>query len=508
MFKINRLLSVAILLFLVLGVWNCGGGGSTGSTSLPPVDTSAQEILSQYSAGDVEDIDFNGIEIIEMSEKGRMSSFNDKHELTKTLSICDPDGIGYKNFCKNNCTEWVTKRRDEKGDAPVIWRGHGGRWLANAESAGYEIGYAPKIGAIAVFRLSSDPCPEKEACKNKALFKYGHVAYVEGVDSLDGTWYISEYNYKNHLGYGERCFSKTKTSCYEKASSLIGFIYGKKSSSTTGISYSGLTSQATVESSNAKTLAKDGYSVGTSASFSGKPNEDGKVEMPVELLLYNIFKESIQVTNLSKPLEKTETQTGSSNGNCGGTVSYSLAIDDVTGSFSGTLTYSNYCSMGTMVNGTTTVTGSYDSSSQRIASLTLSMTDLSFTFGSASFTISGTLSINTNTGTITMNANVRNNTTLKVYKVENFTSVVTAAGITKSFRFYHPDYGYVDIATPIVFRFSSGEKYPSSGVMTINGANNTRAKLTAESSTQYSVSADFNGDGTYETTIGTYSWGT
>lgn len=505
MFKINRLLAVAILLFLVLGVWNCGGGGSTGSTSLPPVDTSAQEILSQYSAGDVEDIDFNGVEIIEMSEKGRMSSFNDKYELTKSLSICDPDGIGYKNFCKNNCTEWVAKRRDEKGDDPVIWRGHGGRWLANAESAGYEIGYAPKIGAIAVFRLSNDPCPEKEACKNKALFKYGHVAYVEGVDSLDGTWYISEYNYKNHLGYGERCFSKTKTSCYEKAPSLIGFIYGKKSSSTTGISYSGLTSQATVDSSNAKTLTTDGYSVGTNTSFFGKPDED-KIEIPVELLLYNIFIESIHVANLHKPLEKTIT--GSVNGICGGTASYTLTVDDVTGSLSGTLTYSNYCSMGATISGTTTVTGTYDSSSLQITNLTYSTTDLSFTLGGASFTISGTLSINKNTSTITMNANVRNNTTLKVYKVENFTGVVTGSTITRFFRFYHPDYGYVDIATAIGFRFLSGEKYPSSGVMTIAGANNTRAKLTAVSSTQYSVSADLNGDGTYETDIGTYSWGT
>jgi hypothetical protein len=51
--------------------------------------------------------------------------------------------------------------------------------------------------------------------------------------------------------------------------------------------------------------------------------------------------------------------------------------------------------------------------------------------------------------------------------------------------------------TPIVTRYT--DSYPSSGVLVISGANNTKVRLTALSNTQVSEELDANGDGAYET---------
>lgn len=66
--------------------------------------------------------------------------------------------------------------------------------------------------------------------------------------------------------------------------------------------------------------------------------------------------------------------------------------------------------------------------------------------------------------------------------------------------------GYIDFqisaSTPLV---ASGALDPSSGAMTITGANNSSIKLTVISSTSVQLQVDENGDGTAETTV-TKSW--
>jgi peptidoglycan DL-endopeptidase CwlO len=52
------------------------------------------------------------------------------------------------------------------------------QWIAGAAQYGFAEGPSPKVGAIMVTAESS----------------YGHVAYVESVNS-DGSWTVSEMNY-------------------------------------------------------------------------------------------------------------------------------------------------------------------------------------------------------------------------------------------------------------------------------------------------------------------------
>lgn len=235
MFKANRLLAIIVLFLFVVCMGSCGGGGGGGDSSgpTPPLpEPSTQGDISQYSAGDIEDPNFNGIGIDEGVGVSTLSTR--KYDLTITSETCGPMGTGFGGYARNNCTEWVAVRRCEKGDPSVVWPGsgrHAKKWLDLAKENGYETGTIPQPGAVAVFWLSYDPCPAEESCKNKALYEYGHVAYVESVEKdINGIvtkWTISEYNYINKEALGYREFFSVTISD-KQAPALIGFIYGTK----------------------------------------------------------------------------------------------------------------------------------------------------------------------------------------------------------------------------------------------------------------------------------------
>ncbi len=282
---------------------------------------------------------------------------------------------------------------------------------------------------------------------------------------------------------------------------------------TSTITYSGPTSQTTIDSTNAKTLATDSYDGGSlGGGFVSKPGNEENQSSLYSLLYYfvNEIEQSINLDIRNKPFGKTVTVSDTVIGSCGGTLTYSLTGDDTTGSLSGTFTASNYCSLGITRNGSLTVSASYNSSTGQISSITFTLDNYSISSPAKSYTITGTLTLASKT--LTINITLKNNTTSKTGKIENLfytvTSGVLYSDISISGRIYHPDHGYIDITTQTTFRIYSGSSYPSSGVLVITGANNKSAKLTVISSTQYNISADLDGDGNYETNIGTYSWGT
>lgn len=80
-----------------------------------------------------------------------------------------------------NCTWWAAFMRPDLATAGIS--GDAKYWYGNAGDLGFNLGSKPKVGAIAVF---SD---------------FGHVAYVEGVNS-DGSFSVSEMDYYGTLGTG------------------------------------------------------------------------------------------------------------------------------------------------------------------------------------------------------------------------------------------------------------------------------------------------------------------
>ncbi len=91
----------------------------------------------------------------------------------------EPFPADYQGFSTGQCTWYVaTRRRVEWRTAQGLLGGNGGQWLQLAEQAGYAVGAAPQLGAIAVY---GDGGP-------------GHVAFVIGVDAR-GDYTVAEANW-------------------------------------------------------------------------------------------------------------------------------------------------------------------------------------------------------------------------------------------------------------------------------------------------------------------------
>lgn len=107
-------------------------------------------------------------------------AWGDKHDDESGANIYSSRGYAYRN-----CTDYVAWKLRSLG-VTSNWTsglGNGGDWYDNAANkSGLSRGIVPRVGAAAVWPAGV------------AGNSYGHVAYVEAVNS-DGTITVSEYNY-------------------------------------------------------------------------------------------------------------------------------------------------------------------------------------------------------------------------------------------------------------------------------------------------------------------------
>jgi hypothetical protein len=98
-----------------------------------------------------------------------------------------------------------------------------------------------------------------------------------------------------------------------------------------------------------------------------------------------------------------------------------------------------------------------------------------------------------------------------IYRASNLSIAVspTAGGesVIVIGRVFHPVHGYVDVTTPQALVVPTGETFPSSGELLVTGSNDSKARLTALSATEFQIEVDADGDDTYETTLGPLTWG-
>ncbi len=298
-----------------------------------------------------------------------------------------------------------------------------------------------------------------------------------------------------------------------------------KGSGTTGNTYTGETSQATVTQSNAHQIMQDAFLDGISGSgFAAAfgaidANQMKEGSTPIFRYLSRPAKTIARLVTdrsydeLPRSISAVQTVPINEPGECGGTISGSEQVDDVTGSMTGSLTYSNYCEMGSVSNGTVAFSGTYNLNN---GNLDMTMTFNNFTEVSSaeslSITMNGTV-IMVSTGSsdsMTFNITVSDDVAGKTYWMEDYlitdSSSDSEEDIEISGNFYSPDYGYVTLSTQQTFIILTDDDYPSSGILIATGAGGTKARLTALSSTTYEVEADTNGDGNYEL-VGTFSWG-
>jgi surface antigen len=110
------------------------------------------------------------------------------------------------------CTDYVRQRMN------VPWRGNAITWFDQAASHGWRTGPEPRVGAIAVFAVSS----------------VGHVAWVDWVSPDGRSFVVSQWNYGRGLRPGSppecvvtTAFGTTTTTTWNAHDHRIrGFIYG------------------------------------------------------------------------------------------------------------------------------------------------------------------------------------------------------------------------------------------------------------------------------------------
>jgi hypothetical protein len=232
-----------------------------------------------------------------------------------------------------------------------------------------------------------------------------------------------------------------------------------------GISYSGLTSQATLTTDNTAEIVIMAFS-GTDNSntlppltASGDSSSEVKGALP-----------SIYIANAA--LKSTEMVFGSGErsastvyrepideiGSCGGTMTGSGTFDDVTGEITANVTFRNYCDnesdIEIVYDGGMELRGNYYDVTVPVD---LALRRLRIRFGTEDYTTDGTIRIvqvNPSSVTLTMDIISVDNTLYPsmTFWYRNYELLIVDDDmVTISGRFYHPDFGYVVLDTPSPF---------------------------------------------------------
>jgi hypothetical protein len=279
---------------------------------------------------------------------------------------------------------------------------------------------------------------------------------------------------------------------------------GSSSSVDSGITYAGLTTPAVIDTTNAKFLAERviGNST-TGGAFGVVGNKQDVQPNPTILDVARILSDSVTRLDISPSFSTRSGAVVSDSGSIpcamGGSILFSLNVDDVTGDFSGTVNFINCAEGGTTMNGNATVSGTINLFSFLIEVIKLTFNSMTIISGTESYTMSGTVDTSNYGGTITMDVRLRNNNTQMVEWMNNLTINISSLGMTITGRYYHPEYGYVDTVTDQPFQFNFSDQWPYAGQATITGANGSKTHLTVVSNTQYTLEVDADGDDTYET---------
>jgi hypothetical protein len=204
----------------------------------------------------------------------------------------------------------------------------------------------------------------------------------------------------------------------------------------------------------------------------------------------------------------TISESGTVDGSCGGFFSYSLDLNRVSEEFGGSLSFEDYCDGRARISGDADVLGAFDVNTGDLLTATFSFDNLV----AGSFTLDGELSIDFSDPPIiaVFTVHVKDTVSGLVYWLKDYSMNITewVGGVEIEFMgtFYHPDHGFVDLATTDPFVIHDEDDWPASGQMVIEGDNGTGALLTAIDHMQCGIKADTTGNGIYEWDSGILNW--
>jgi len=280
-----------------------------------------------------------------------------------------------------------------------------------------------------------------------------------------------------------------------------------------GITYTGVTTQAIIDENNATeiaTVSLDGMTSASNLNVIGavSANTD-PVACPsvidiaafIQEVVYKIEGATIQhAAYTGAVVSENETIAGS----CGGSFSISFSGDDQTGNFNGSLRFNNFCEQDFTADGNMNLSGNININTGEINYFTMKFTGVNLISGQESISMSGSmdLSMQPSSMRMTMSFVLLDNNLTRSYKYENFVYEYTQGpdftDMTFTGRFYHQDYGYVNITTQTEIRMYDYDLWPASGTLIATGDMGTKARLSVIDSSTFSVEADTDGDGAYD----------
>ncbi len=282
---------------------------------------------------------------------------------------------------------------------------------------------------------------------------------------------------------------------------------GGGSSTPADVSYSGVTTQATVSSSNAKALSADAYSgnqLASGLSGIGKMavNSDGQLSLVQETAAALETSIAAVVTS-PKSSAKAVAATVSAQDTIpgySGTGSYSITFDPTTGIFTGTFSFSQYKDTSTSpaMTGTLDFSGTFNSTSGTFSSTNMIFHGLSAIKGAASYTMSGSVTSSTSgtTKNVAISIMLADNVSGLNYWLRDYTLSLTGTVLSVNGKYYHPAHGFVIVSTITPLTVSDVYGTPTAGQLLFSGINGTKARLTFAGSLQ-TVEADTTGSGSY-----------
>jgi len=286
--------------------------------------------------------------------------------------------------------------------------------------------------------------------------------------------------------------------------------------------YSGITTAAAITDNNADAIARGAFAgsdLGASTVGTLAPARPGDGERaagrPAAVTLVRLLSQAANTAlpapaSVRAPAPRAMvTVDNTLFDGMGGTVHFVLSVDDQTGTFTGTFAFTNFHGdAGGILDGAVAVSGAITQDSMHIL---FNFQSVRIVDGVDDVTAWGTVNLTavTDGAGATLNLVFTDNVTRKTVWLSNYTvSVTIGTGsdeIRMSGRIYLHDYGYVDFQTESGFVYPALSTQPTSGVMTVTGSNNCRARFTVVDATTYKVELDADGNGSYEWTV-THAW--
>jgi hypothetical protein len=283
--------------------------------------------------------------------------------------------------------------------------------------------------------------------------------------------------------------------------------------------YTGVTSPAIIDSNNAVELASGAFIGGETGSnfgiISSVTADQSKIVREIKLYeVAQIFSEPIYKIDINSHRRDSlavQTEQDTIQGDCGGSASYTVQVDDVSGAFTGSMTFNGYCSENATITGNAGFSGQVDINSGDFLNFNLDINMVSLNSGNQSYIIDGGISVDVSgpSSTASLEMKMKDNSG-EVFWVNNYvlniSEDVDYVDIKATGRFYNPTYGYVDLSTSTPLRTYNNNKWPSSGELQMVGGEGTKARLIVVNKNFYQIIADTNGDANYDYDSGQMSW--